>query len=62
MMTVIFTTLLMLGTASVATTDTGDGMSPNDPPAVVGEEEAYQATNEAALFDGGVEPVCLACR
>ena len=62
-MTVIFTTLLMLGTASDIQTVNGDETVLTGPPAATQEEEALSAPDGGPiLFDGGVEPVCLACR
>jgi hypothetical protein len=61
-MTVIFTTLLMLGAASDIQTVNGDETSLIDQPAA-SQEETYESDGGGpVLFDGGVEPICLACR
>ncbi|MBV9923482.1 MAG: hypothetical protein JOZ96_00470 [Acidobacteria bacterium] len=58
MLTVIFTTLLMLNSASVTTVET-DGARYIGPPTA--EAETLELDDKREALDGGTEKICLAC-
>ena len=59
-MTVIFTTLILVATASVAQTANNDETDVIGPPPVYGED-SHESIGPPPTWDGGDEAACLAC-